>query len=102
KILKKQKILKEILKLRFRLKYGVREELLALLKLENIGRVRARRLYNQGIKDIGDVKRADVATLAQLLGKKIAIDVKKQVGQDIAKEVVPERKRKGQISLKDY
>jgi len=102
KIMKKQKILKEISKLRFRLKYGVKEELLALLKLKNIGRIRARKLFAHGIKDIGDVKQVDITSLVQLLGKKLAIDVKKQVGEDLSKTVVPERKRKGQISLKDY
>ncbi len=40
----------------------------------------------------GDVKKADVAKLVQILGRKIAIDVKKQVGEDIDKEKVPERK----------
>jgi helicase len=100
KMMKKQTILKEMLKLRFRLKYGVKEELLALLKLQNIGRVRARKMYSHGIKDIEDVKKADAATLAQLLGRKVAIDVKKQVGEEV--KVVPERKRKGQISLGDF
>ena len=102
KIQKKQKVLKEILKLRFRLKYGVKEELLALLKLQNIGRVRARRMYNLGIHDIGAVKKADITTLAQLLGRKLALDVKRQVGQDFSKVKIPERRRKGQISLNDY
>lgn len=102
RILQFQPLLKELGKLRYRIKHGIKEELIALTKLENIGRVRARMLFNNGIKDIGDVKRANIATLAQLLGKNIAIDMKKQVGQDIEKEKVPERKRKGQISLVDY
>jgi helicase len=102
RLLQRNNVIKDIVKLRFRLKYGVREELIPLLKLQGIGRVRARKLYGNGIKDIGDVKRADIATLAQLIGKAVALDVKKQVGEDIAKELVPENKRKGQISLKDY
>jgi helicase len=80
----------------------VREELLALLKLKNIGRIRARKLFFHGIKDIGAVKSADITTLVQLLGKKLALDVKEQVGQDFRRVKIPERKRKGQISLKDY
>lgn len=104
KLTKKHKILKEVSKLRVRLKYGAREELLALLQLKNIGRVRARKLYNYGIKDIGDVKKADVITLSQLIGKNIAIDIKEQVGEKARKEdiEIKENKRKGQISLKDY
>ena len=43
---------KDITKARIRLRYGVKEELLALLKLEGIGRTRARRLFNNSIKNI--------------------------------------------------
>jgi len=67
-----------------------------------VGRVRARKLFRNGIKDLGNVKKVDVTKLSQILGKKLTIDVKKQVGIDIDKAKVPERKRKGQISLKDY
>ncbi len=102
KLLQFHSLVKEIVKLRFRLKYGVREELLPLLKLKEVGRVRARKLYFNKIKDIGDVKRAELATLVQILGKQIALNVKKQVGQDISKLKVKEKKKKGQISLKDY
>ncbi len=97
-----QPILKEISKTRFRLKYGVREELLPLLKLEGIGRVRARKLFNNKIHDIRDVKAADIMALSQLIGPGIARSVKQQVGQDVGKLPVRENKRKGQISLKDY
>ncbi len=102
RILKLKELITEIIKLRLRLKYGVKEELLTLLKLKNIGRVRARALFKNKIKDISDVKSADITKLVQILGKKVAIDVKKQVGEDIDKEKVPERKRKGQISLRDW
>ena len=68
-----------------------------MLRLEGIGRVRARKLFNFGIKDIGDVKNAGLTTLSQLLGKETALRVKKQVGQEI--EAVPDGKRKGQVSL---
>jgi len=93
-------ILKNIVKLRFRIRYGVKEELLALLKLEGIGRVRARKLFNNGVKTIGDVKKSDVVKLVQLIGKKTAVDIKKQVGQEIKE--VPKGKRKGQLSLRKY
>jgi len=102
RILRFQKLIKEIIKLRLRLKNGVKEELLALLKLEQIGRVRARTLYRNGIRDISDVKKADFAKLAYLIGKKVALKVKEQVGQDFSKVQIKENKRKGQISLKDF
>ena len=101
RILQYQYLNKEIVKLRLRLKYGVKEELLPLVKIKEIGRIRARKLYYNKIKDVGDVKKADFAKLAQILGSKVAENVKKQVGQEINE--VPAGKRKGQISLlRDY
>jgi len=92
---------KEIHKLRLRLQYGVKEELLALLKLKGIGRVRARRLYANGIKDIGAIKTADITTLTQIIGSALTQDIKIQVGEEIIEEISP-GKRKGQMSLGKY
>ena len=101
KILQLRKQLKEISKLRLRMKYGAKEEMLALLQLKNVGRVRARRLVNNRILTIADVKRTDTATLAQILGSgKLALDVKNQLGQEV-KEIKP-GKRKGQTSISKY
>ncbi len=100
KLLHYQSLIKEIVKLRLRLKYGVKEELLPLVRLENIGRVRARILFRNRIKDIKDLRNIDLSTLTQILGEKIALSVKKQLGQEQIE--VPENKRKGQISLKDW
>jgi helicase len=102
RITKSQPLLKELAKARFRLKYGAKEELFPLLKLKSIGRTRARAMFRNKIRDIADVKKVDIIQLVQILGKKTAINVKKQVGIDLENEKVPERKRKGQISLKDY
>jgi len=104
KLLKMHVMIKDIAKLRFRLKYGAKEELIPLLQLKNIGRIRARKLYDNKIKDIADIKKADLTTLTQLLGKNVSLDVKKQVGQELSddKIVVKENKRKGQINLNDY
>ena len=73
---------------------------MTLLKLKGIGRIRARRLYANGIRDLGNVKNKDLTTLTQILGKAIAEDVKKQVGEEIKE--VPEGKRKGQMSIKGF
>jgi len=100
RILQFQQIIKDILRLRLRLKYGAKEELLTLLKLKNIGRVRARNLYKNRIKDIADLKKADITRLVQILGKETALSVKEQLGQKIPE--VKENKKKGQISLLDY
>ncbi len=100
RILQFQHLNKEIAKLRLRLKYGVKEELLPLIRIHGIGRVRARKLFFNKIKDVGDVKDADLMKLTQILGQQVALNVKKEVGQEIKQ--VPQGKRKGQISLEDY
>ena len=100
KLLHYQSLIKEIIKLRLRLKYGVKEELLPLVRLENIGRVRARILFRNKFKDIRDLRISDLTTLVQILGEKTALSIKKQLGQEQVN--VPEKKRKGQISLKDW
>ena len=100
KLLAFRKVNSELNKLRIRIKYGAREEILTLLKLKNIGRKRARKLYFNKIKDIGDLKKADITTLSQLIGKKTAADIKEQLGEKVEK--IKENKRKGQISLNDY
>lgn len=94
-------VVTEIRKLRVRVQNGVREELLPLLKLKGIGRVRARRLYSAGIRDLGDVKNIDGTSLGQILGKAIAEDVKKQVGVEAIVEI-PKGTRKGQLSLMKF
>jgi helicase len=100
----KKNMVAELSKMRLRMKYGVKEELLALLKLKKVGRVRARKLYGHGIKDLGDIKKANIISLAQLIGKKTAIDIKDQVGEKVLEKdiKIKENKRKGQISLMDF
>ncbi|MBU0980329.1 MAG: hypothetical protein KJ709_05965 [Nanoarchaeota archaeon] len=90
----------ELRKARTRMKYGAKEELFPLIRLKQVGRARARRLFNNGIKDIAGVKKASYSTLAQLLGKGMAETIKEQVGQQA--EAVPKGKRKGQLSLGKY
>jgi len=102
KIVGLKEIINPLMKLDARLKYGTKEELLSLLKLKGIGRVRARKMFNNNIKDLGSLKRAKFDILAQLIGNNIAINIKKQVGQDFSKMKVQKNKRKGQLSLKKY
>ncbi len=94
-------VVTEIRKLRVRVQNGVKEELLPLLKLKGIGRIRARRLYTAGIRDLGDVKNIDGTSLSQILGKAIAEDIQKQVGVDAVVEI-PKGTRKGQLSLMKF
>jgi helicase len=95
-----REIQKVIRKTQFRLDKGVKEELIPLVRLKNIGRVRARLLFRNGIKDIGDIKNADQTKLSQLLGAKVAQNLKEQVGEEV--EEVSKGKRKGQLSIEKY
>lgn len=70
---------RQIKKLRVRLQYGVKEELLPLVKLKGIGRVRARMLFSAGIKRLADLKKAPLESLERLLGPKLARELKAQV-----------------------
>ncbi len=98
RMIKQKDILKELTKLRLRLKHGAKEELLPLLKLKGIGRVRARKMFSNKIKTIRDIKRSDPLKLSQLVGKKTAINIKEQVGQKVT--IASPLKRKGQKGLK--
>ncbi len=92
--------LKELHQVRIRIQNGVKEDLLPLLKLKGIGRVRARKLVNNGIKDLGDLKRLDLTSLSQILGVALALEVKKQLGEEI--EEVKKSTRKGQLSMEKF
>ncbi|MBT6505359.1 hypothetical protein HOK68_01105 [Candidatus Woesearchaeota archaeon] len=80
KIVNNMKIIKDINKLSMRIKYGVKEELLPLLKLKYIGRVRARVMHNNGIKNVLDIKKTDFNILSKLIGSAIAKNIREQIG----------------------
>ncbi|MCD6434162.1 MAG: DEAD/DEAH box helicase, partial [Candidatus Diapherotrites archaeon] len=62
-----------------RLKYGVRPELLNLVQLRGVGRVRARKLYNAKLRTISSLKKIDIKDLARIVGKKTAETIKAQL-----------------------
>jgi len=62
-----------------RIHYGASQDLLALLNLKGIGRVRARKLYSSGITSLEKLKATDLAEVARLLGPKIAEKVISQL-----------------------
>ena len=66
-------------KLRERIKYGIKEELISLVKLKGIGRVKARILYDAGFKKISDLRKAPRERLGDLIGVKTAENVMKQI-----------------------
>ena len=61
----------ELSKLELRMKYGVREELVNLVKLPYIGRVRARKLWEAGIRGAEDILEKK-ELVARLIGRKVA------------------------------
>lgn len=71
-----------------RVQKGVKRELLPLVRLEGIGRVRARILYNADLKTIADLKKAHVKKLTSLplIGLKVAKKIKDQTGGFIKSE----------------
>lgn len=77
--------LNSIRKLRTRLKYGIREELIPLVRLKGIGRARSRRMFNAGLKTLEDLRNVPMQSLSRLVGPNVAYDVKKQLGQDAEK-----------------
>ncbi len=64
----KAEVLTYLRDLHLRLRHGVREELLELVRLPNIGRRRARALYNAGFRTQDDVMRAKVRDLLKVEG----------------------------------
>ncbi|MCS7144861.1 MAG: DEAD/DEAH box helicase [Archaeoglobaceae archaeon] len=61
-----------------RIRYGIKEELLELVSIRNIGRVRARKLYNAGIKSREDLI-ANRSRIGKIIGEKIAEKVLKEL-----------------------
>ena len=81
-LFKHKDLLPNLTELTERIKKGVKKELLPLVKLEGIGRVRARMLHNTGLKTISDLKTAPLEKLIglPLIGPRLARKIKEQVG----------------------
>ena len=75
-------LLPHIARLTVRIEKGVKPELLPLVKLDGIGRVRARVMFNSGLKTMKDIKKAPLPKLTglPLIGPKLAKKMKEQVG----------------------
>ena len=74
-------LLEELDDLRKRIVYGIREELLDLVRVKGIGRVRARILFKHGIKDLSDLAKIPVNKLADIdkIGPTIADNIKSEL-----------------------
>jgi len=80
--------------LELRVTHGVKEELLPLISLKGIGRVRARRLFNRGITSPKELLAADENELVSILGAVIAKNVMKEAGRKSGKKSQPEIEEK--------
>lgn len=69
----------KFLNLRIRLKYGIKYELLDLVRLKGIGRVRARMLYREGIRTVNDLKAAGQERVQAILGKEVGTAIMSQI-----------------------
>lgn len=63
-----------------RIRNGVKRELLDLIQLRNIGRIRARRLYDGGFTERKELRKEDFAAVAALIGSAVAVDMFEQLG----------------------
>ena len=71
-----------------RVKDGVKRELLPLVGLEGIGRVRARMLFNSGLRSLADLRKVPISTLIGVptIGPRVAKKIKEQVGGVFAED----------------
>ncbi|MDH4123287.1 MAG: DEAD/DEAH box helicase [Thermoplasmata archaeon] len=86
-----------------RISKGIKSELVELVKIRNIGRVRARILYSNGYRTAADLRMASLEDLARLpaIGNSIAAQIKRALGQD--KEAASaEQAESGQKTLREF
>lgn len=99
---------REAAELEKRIHYGAGPELVDLLDIRSIGRVRARRLYETGFRSTADLAKADPEKVAALLGPKVAERIFKQIRTrggvpEIEEPETPEKSSSsGQRTINDY
>jgi helicase len=66
-----------------RVQNGCKEELLNLISLKGVGRVRARALYHEGFKTVNDLRNVPLERIAKIktIGKAVAANIKQQIGE---------------------
>jgi len=81
-------------KLMTRMRYGVREDLLELVELKGVGRIRARSLQKKGFTSREALKEADVHAISAVtgIGDTLAERIKKQVDPDFVPSKHPRPK----------
>jgi len=98
KIFNKKKV-RGLTRLTIQVQYGVKEELIELISLRGVGRVRGRALFQRGYKTLRDLQKANPNDLARIptIGPMLAVKIKEQVGVSVdAREI------EGQAALGDF
>lgn len=98
RIFNKKKV-RELTRLTIRVQYGVKEELLELVSLRGIGRVRARALFQRGHRTLRDLQKTDANDLSRIptIGPALAKRIKEQLGEEIDTRAI-----EGQAALGDF
>jgi helicase len=98
-----------LMDLQLRLEHGVKEQLLPLIRLRGVGRIRARTLYQAGFHSPAALLGVPLQRLASLpgFGPALAADLIRQVGGDPDTaapdaQASPPQKGKGQATMSDY
>ncbi|MCJ7634647.1 DEAD/DEAH box helicase [Candidatus Bathyarchaeota archaeon] len=82
RLLDHRELLSKVLEVRERVNKGVKKELLPIVRLRGVGRVRGRMLFNAGLSSIKALKEASVEEIAVVptMGPSLAKSIKEQVG----------------------
>jgi helicase len=106
-LLSRKQAIPQTRELEERVAKGVKKELLPLVRLEGVGRVRGRIIYNAGYKTIEEIKsaRLDDLTNLPLIGPRLAKKIKEQIGGFVKKETWEKLEKEDewkQKALTDY
>ncbi len=82
-----------------RVEYGASPELLELIQIRGIGRVRARKLFDAGIRDMQRLRVSDPQVISKIIGPKVAMKILKQIGTSVPiEERTGEQRKLGDFS----
>jgi helicase len=98
KIFRRERV-KPLAKLIPRLQYGIKEELLPLVQLRGVGRVRARNLRRAGYNTLRELQKASAGDLSRIptIGNALAVSIKEQLGKEIKPQELA-----GQTALSEW
>src|SRR5438046_8539835 len=84
RIFNKKKV-RALTRLTTRVQYGVKEELLELISLKGVGRVRGSALSQRGLRTLRDLQKANPNDLSRIptIGPSLAVQIKEKVGAPV-------------------